>query len=199
VLGALTLLRPGKGIETLLAALPRVLSAHPRAQLAIFGEGPDLQRLRGLAEQAGISAAIHFMGPSESPLDVLRGMDVFVHPSWAESFPYVVLEAMSLGRPIVASDVGGIGEALVDGSSGLLVPGRDAEALSLALIAMLDDPDRSQSMGAAARRRADELFSLQAMVDRLIRVYDELVVPLSIPSAPARSEMPDAAERPASR
>ena len=126
-------------------------------------------------------------------------MDVFVHPSWAESFPYVVLEAMSVGRPIVASDVGGLGEAILDGSSGVLVPSRDTEALSRALIAMLDDPDRSEAMGAAARRRAEEQFSLQAMVDRLIRVYDELVVPLSIPSALAKSAVPDAAERPTSR
>ncbi len=198
VLGALTLLRPGKGLETLLAALPRVLSVHPSAQLTIFGEGPDLQSLRGLAAQAGVSAAVHFMGPSDRPLEALRGMDVFVHPSWAESFPYVVLEAMSLGRPIVASDVGGIGEALADGSSGLLVPSRDAEALSLALIAMLDDRDRRAAMGAAARRRAEEQFSLQAMVDRLVRVYDELMVPLRIPSDAAASATPGGAEGPAS-
>jgi len=56
-------------------------------------------------------------------------MDVFVHPSWAESFPYVILEAMSLARPIVASDVGGVGEALLDGESGVLVPPRDAETV----------------------------------------------------------------------
>ena len=102
-------------------------------------------------------------------------MDVFVHPSWAEAFPYVILEAMSLARPIVASDVGGIGEALVDGVSGVLVPARNDTILAEALLAMLDDPARRAQLGAMALRRVGEQFTQASMVDRLVSVYDELV------------------------
>ncbi|HTR72702.1 MAG TPA: glycosyltransferase, partial [Solirubrobacteraceae bacterium] len=153
VVGALTLLRPGKGIETLIDAVPGVLAGHPDAQVAIVGGGPGLEALRERARLAGVAEAVHFLGPSSDPMGVLRGMDVFVHPSWAESFPYVVLEAMSLGRAIVASDVGGIGEAIVDGESGRLVAARDPEDLGRATIALLDDAQLRRRMGDAARLR----------------------------------------------
>jgi glycosyltransferase involved in cell wall biosynthesis len=175
VIGALTLLRPGKGLETLIDALPRVLASHPNVQVAICGEGPDLRALLARAEMRDVARAVHFLGPSSNPLAVLRAIDVFVHPSWAEAFPYVILEAMSVGRPIVASDVGGIGEALVDGESGMLVPKRDPDALSRALIGLLDDPARRAGLGERARQRADRRFALRTMIGRLLGVYDELV------------------------
>jgi glycosyltransferase involved in cell wall biosynthesis len=185
VIGALTQLRPGKGIETLIDAVPRVLARHPSTQVAILGEGPDLDALRERARMRGVAHAVHFLGPTAEPLAALRGMDIFVHPSWAESFPYVILEAMSLGRPIVASDVGGIGEAIVNGQSGVLVPPRNDSALAEALIEALGDPDRRARMGALALSRVSEEFTRAMMVDRLISVYHELVRSSSSQSAAA--------------
>lgn len=173
VIGALTLLRPGKGLETLIAAVPQVLASHPGARVAIAGEGPDLPKLRAQAAALGVAEAIHFLGPSERPLELLRAMDVFVHPSWAESFPYVILEAMSLALPIVASDVGGISEALIDGSSGLLVRARDEQALARSLVGLLEDPARGRRLGAQARHRAELRFPQTEMVDRLAGLYEE--------------------------
>ena len=173
VVGALTLLRPGKGLETLIAAAPSLLERHPGAQLAIIGDGPDLDALSNQARALGVAGAVTFLGPSRDPLGALRGMDVFVHPSWAESFPYVILEAMSLARPIVASDVGGIGEALVRGESGLLTPARDERALARALAELLDDPARARSLGAQALRRS-QLFSRAAMVRRMAELYEQV-------------------------
>jgi glycosyltransferase involved in cell wall biosynthesis len=173
VIGALTMLRPGKGLETLIAGVPAVLARHPGAQVAIVGEGPDLEPLRALARGLGVGGAVHFLGASGDPLSALRGFDVFVHPSWAESFPYVILEALSLGRAIVASDVGGIGEALVDGESGMLVPARDDRALAAAVVALLDDPARRSALGAQALRRSRR-FTRSAMVEQLAGVYGEL-------------------------
>jgi glycosyltransferase involved in cell wall biosynthesis len=175
VIGALTLLRPGKGLQTLIDALPQVLATHPNAQVAIYGEGPELQALLARARTRGVERATHFLGATANPMAALRAMDVFVHPSWAEAFPYVILEAMSLGRPIVASDVGGIREALLDGESGLLVPARDSGALARALTGLLDDPRRGAEMGEMARQRAGSQFTLSAMIDRLVDVYDELM------------------------
>jgi glycosyltransferase involved in cell wall biosynthesis len=176
VIGALTLLRPGKGLETLIAAAPALLEHHPHAQLAIVGDGPDLDALSDQARALGVADAVTLLGPSRDPLAALRGMDAFVHPSWAESFPYVILEAMSLARPIVASDVGGIGEALVHGRSGLLTPARDERALAGALTDLLDDPARARSLGEEALRRS-QLFSCGAMVQRMTDLYEQVAPP----------------------
>jgi glycosyltransferase involved in cell wall biosynthesis len=175
VLCALTQLRPGKGLETLIQSLPDVLDRHPRLQVAIGGEGPDRERLHAAARAAGVAAAVHFLGPTADPASILRGADVFVHPSWAEAFPYVVLEAMSMGLPVLASDVGGISEALVDGESGLLVPSGDDRALRDALLHMLGDTAVRSRMGAAAKRRVQARFTRTAMIDRLVAVYDEVL------------------------
>jgi glycosyltransferase involved in cell wall biosynthesis len=175
VIGALTLLRPGKGLETLIEATPQVLASHPQARVAIVGQGPDLAKLRAQAVMLGVAEAIHFVGETDQPLPALRAMDVFVHPSWAESFPYVILEAMSLSLPIVASDVGGIGEAVLDGDSGLLVPPRDARALARALVAVLDDRARARRLGEGARSMVELRFTRTEMVERLAGLYAETV------------------------
>jgi glycosyltransferase involved in cell wall biosynthesis len=173
----LTQLRPGKGIETLIDATPSVLERHPALQVAIWGEGPEHEHLKARAQDAGVAESVHFLGPSLDPLAALRGADVFVHPSLAESFPYVILEGMAVARPIVASDVGGIGEALIDGESGLLVPAGSAPALAQALTGLLEDPGRRGEIGEAARRRVAQLFTREAMIDRLVGVYHEISPP----------------------
>lgn len=175
VVCALTLLRPGKGIETLIDALPAVLAEHPRARIAIGGDGPDLEALRARARRLDVAEAVHFLGQSPDPLSLLRGAQIFVHPSWAESFPYVILEAMSLGLPIAASDVGGVGEALSDGESGALVAPRDARALARALIELLGNPARAARMGAAAKLRFEQRFTRARMIEGVVGVYEEAI------------------------
>ena len=175
VVCALTGLRPGKGIETLIDALVEVLIRHPRVQVAIGGGGPDLEVLGSRARMRGVADAVHFLGSFADPLSMLRGAGLFVHPSWAESFPYVILEAMSLGLPIVASDVGGVAEAVTHGENGLLVPPRNAHALAQALTDLLEDPDRGARMGAAAGLRVEQRFTRTRMIDGMIEVYDEVI------------------------
>jgi glycosyltransferase involved in cell wall biosynthesis len=174
-IGAVTQLRPGKGLETLIDATPSVLARHPGVRVAIVGEGPDLPALRERAQLRGVAHAVRLLGPRPDPAGALRAMDVLVYPSWAEAFPYVILEAMSLGRAIVASDVGGIGEAIEDGVGGLLVAPRDPAQLGRALGDLLDDPERRARIGARARTRVRQQFTQAAMIDRLTCVYDELV------------------------
>lgn len=171
VICAVTLLRPGKGLETLIDAAPSVLASHPRAQFAIVGDGPDRETLRERARLRGVGESVHFLGARGRPLAAMRAASVFVHPSWAESFPYVILEAMSAGLPIVASDVGGIGEALVGGESGLLVTPEDPRALSDALNELLADPDRADRVGTAAKLRVEQRFTTPRMVDGIATVY----------------------------
>ena len=135
----------------------------------------DLQVLRARASRLDVAEAVHFLGRSADPLSLLRGAQIFVHPSWAESFPYVVLEAMSLGLPIVASDVGGVGEAMSAGESGMLVAPGDPRALARALIELLEDHDRGARMGAAAKLRFEQRFTRTQMIDGVAGVYEEVI------------------------
>lgn len=175
VIGALTLLRPGKGLETLIDTAPRVLARHPDARFAIVGGGPDLEQLRARAAGLGVADAVSFLGPSTDPQATLGALDIFVHPSWAEAFPYVVLEAMAAGRPIVAADVGGVGEAVTHGQSGLLVAPRDSDALAGALNRLLAEQPLRERLARAARERLASTFTRERMVRQTAAVYEELL------------------------
>ena len=172
---ALTQLRPGKGIETLIDATPRVLERHPHLLVAIWGDGSELEELRTRAARIGVAHAVRFLGSSEDPLGVLRAAEIFVHPSLAESFPYVILEAMSVATTTIASDVGGVAEALMDGETGVLVPPGDSHVLASALNDLLDSPERRAAMGLAAQRRVQRLFTRTTMIDGLAAVYGEVL------------------------
>jgi glycosyltransferase involved in cell wall biosynthesis len=172
---AVTQLRPGKGVETLVDALPAVIARHPDVQLVIVGDGPLRTALQTQADKHGVGAGLHFLGEHANPGAVLRASDVFVMPSWAESFPYVILEAMSESLPILATDVGGIAEAIVDGESGLLAAPRDDVALARGLVALLDDPDMRARLAGTARAEVRQRFTRAGMIARLADVYEEVL------------------------
>ncbi len=174
VVCAIALLHRRKGLDTLIAAAAEVLASHPDAQIAIWGDGPELHDLQAHAAALGISDAVHFLGLCPDPIAALAGADVFVHPALAEAFPYVILEAMSAGVPIVASDVGGIGEAVIDSESGVLVPPGESAPLAQALVELLANPDRRAQMGAQALERFERCFSMERMLDGVSDVYDEI-------------------------
>ena len=175
VVGALALLRPGKGLETLIDAMPAVLERHPTATLAVAGEGDGRAQLEARVAALGIADRVRLIGQTPGPGPLLRGCNVFCSPSWAESFPYSLLEAMWLDLPIVSTDVGGCPEAIEDGVTGLLVPPRDQRALARALIRMLDDPVAAIAMGERAGQIARSRFTSDRMVEGTLRVYGEVV------------------------
>jgi glycosyltransferase involved in cell wall biosynthesis len=173
VVVAVTGLRPGKGVETLVESWPAVLERRPEAVLAIAGDGIERQRINDLMVTLGIERSVHLLGNIEPAELALWGADLFVSPSWAESFPYAVLEAMAVGLPTVATDVGGTREAVEEGVTGRLVPPRDSAALATAVADVLADGDQLRTMGAAARRRHLERFTVQRMVEATLAVYEE--------------------------
>ena len=196
VVGVLTLLRPGKGIETLVDALPDVLTAHPGASVAIAGGGADRERLAALARERGVGDAIHMIGETRGPMPLLAGADVFVSASWAESFPYNVLEAMAAGLPVVATDVGGTAEAVEHRVTGIVVAPRDPGALAAAIREVLGDPALGARLGSAGLARQRELFSLERMIDGTLQVYAECADSISkmtpVPSGVHSSSVRDA-------
>lgn len=175
VICAVSALRPGKGVETLIDAMPAVLTRHPRAQLVVAGDGPERPSLESRIDALGVGRAVRLLGHVDRPAKVLVGAHVFVGPSWAESFPYSVLEAMSHGLPIVATDVGGTREAIEDGVTGSLVRPRDPGALSAAISTLLDGQPAATAMGRAARDRVGQRFTLAGMVDGVLAVYEEVI------------------------
>lgn len=185
VICTLTQLRPGKGVETLIDSLAPVVAKHPDAHMVIVGDGPLMAPLRGRARARGVADAVTFLGEHGDPIAVLRAADVFVLPSWAESFPYVILEAMSVGLGIISTDVGGTSEALEHGRTGLLVPAGDSDAMSSALTQLLDDPGLRRRLGDAAHRVVEERFTRATMVDGVAQVYEE-AVSVGAASAPSR-------------
>jgi glycosyltransferase involved in cell wall biosynthesis len=175
VICAVTQLRPGKGVETLLDALPTLRRRCPEAQLALVGDGPLWPSLAARAAQLGSADVVHFLGEHPDPVAALRESDVFVLPSWAESFPYVILEAMSVALPIVASDVGGVREAIEHDRSGLLVPPRDPVALGEALARVCTHQQLARGLGDAARARVAGTFTVRRMVRAIATVYEEVL------------------------
>jgi glycosyltransferase involved in cell wall biosynthesis len=113
--------------------------------------------------------------PREQVMELYRRADVFALPSHREGFPNVVLEAMAAALPVVATTVGAIPDAVRDGRDGILVPPRDAAALTAALRRLVEDRGERLSMGASARQRAVSVYALDAVVAQLEAIYLELV------------------------
>jgi len=173
VIVAIGNLYPVKGHAVLLRALAELeeQGGAPRWRLAIAGRGEDEQRLRSIADDAGIASRIHLLGFRSDAPDILAAGDVFVLPSLSEGLPLALIEAMATGLAIVASDVGGIPEVVARGQEALLVPAASPTALAAAIRALLDDPVRRAALGAAAQRRAHRDFSVTSMADAYEALY----------------------------
>jgi glycosyltransferase involved in cell wall biosynthesis len=158
-----------KGIDILLHALARLKDPVPMTVVA--GDGPLRPILESLAAELGIAASVHFLGFRPDLPRIMAAADLFVLSSRWEGCPMVVLEAMALGRPIVATAVGGVPELLVDGESGRLVPPESPEALSQAIQEILVDPDGLLDMGSRARQRLLACFQVERSARQMLQVY----------------------------
>jgi glycosyltransferase involved in cell wall biosynthesis len=160
-----------KDHATLLRAFARVRVTHAEARLAILGWGPLEDELRSLAGGLGLGDAVFLPGRVE-PRDWLARADVFAHTSRWEGFGIVLLEAMLAGLPVVATRASAIPEIVIDGETGLLVSPGDVDGVAAALATLLADDALRRRLGEAGTKRARTEFSVAAMVDRTIAVYE---------------------------
>ena len=179
VVGFVGRLSDQKGVEYLIRAAPRVLARHPATKFVLVGDGPERSRLEGLARSLGVASAIEFAGYQAQPSEWIKESTVMAIPSIYDPFPLVTLEIMALGRPVVASAVGGIPEAVDNGATGILVPPRDPEAIADAIDRLLDSPALASQMGEAARVRAREKFSPDAISAQFASLYRRLLAKAS--------------------
>ena len=159
-----------KDPATLLDAFARVAVAQSKAILVLMGTGPLEDQLRSQAEAIGLTRNLKFVAPRPSLADVYTDADIFALSSRWEGLPYVILEAMAYGLPVVSTNVDGVPEAVEDGVTGILVPPGDPKPLAREIIGLLRDRDEREAMGAAGRS-AVERFEVGRMVERTARLY----------------------------
>jgi glycosyltransferase involved in cell wall biosynthesis len=169
--GAIGHLSPVKGHADLLEAAARIVARHPRTRFFVVGDGPLRAELEAHARRLGLGERVVFAGVREDVARVLALLDVVVLPSHTEGLSNVVLEAMAMARPLVATAVGGNPDVLRDGVSGLLVPARDPEALAAAVVELLEDPEKARAMGCEARRVVEREFGRKRMVEAHEALY----------------------------
>ena len=175
IIGTVSRLAPEKGLTYFIDAAARVLSAVPQARFLTVGDGPIRQELEANVSRKGLEDRITFTGFRGDVLDIVSIMDIFVLSAVSrEALSIAVLEAMALRKPIVATDIGGNRELVIDGESGFLVPPRDAESLARAIITLSRDEEKRIAMGQIGRRRVEQFFRIEDMVERNLKLYREL-------------------------
>ncbi len=173
-IGTVARLAPIKGHAYLVEAAPAILRECPTARFVFVGDGETRPALEERARALGVADRVIFCGYREEVASLVAGMDLVVLPSLNEGQGRVLVTAMALGKPIVASSVGGVPELLAGGAAGRLVPPADPGALTEAICALLRDPSEARALGEAGRRRAAR-YGARAMVESLAQVYRDVV------------------------
>ncbi|HKN19727.1 MAG TPA: GT4 family glycosyltransferase PelF [Dissulfurispiraceae bacterium] len=174
VIGMIGNLYKVKGYPFFLQAAREILKTFPGAVFLIVGRGELQEALEQQAAELGLGDSIRFLGFREDIPDLLNLIDIFVLSSLSEGLSLSILEAMAAGKPVVATNVGGNPEVIVEGSTGFLVPVGDPEALARRIMTFLSDPGSARGMGQEARKRVLENFSVEAMTMRYQSLYREL-------------------------
>jgi len=156
-------------------ALLRALALVPSLELDLVGEGATLESVRSEAGLLGLNHRVRFLGYRDDTAKCLRAADIFCLISNYEGFPYTTLEAMREGLPTLVSDVGGAGEAAVEGQTGFLIPRGNVEMLAQRLTLLADNSELRRQMGSAAREHFLANFTFDRMFTRTLQVYEQVL------------------------
>ena len=179
VIGVLGRLDPQKGQEEFIRAIPTLLTRQTDLHFVIVGdETPGLEgfekSLINLSRKLGISNCVQFIPFTDAAPEFMSAIDIFVLPSHSETFGVVLVEAMAMGKAIVATHSGGVPEIITDSSTGLLVPPRDVPALAEALMRLLNNQELRLSLSSSARADALKRFDIAHCIDQLVLSFDAL-------------------------
>lgn len=180
VVGTVSRFNPQKDPGTLLRAVALAAQAAPEVQFVWCGNGELKSEAESLARNLGVLDHIVFTGYRKDVLELVPVFDVFVISSLFEGLPFTLLEAMSLSKPVVATDVVGSRDVVAHGETGLLVPPRDPSALAEAILALVRAPEEGRRMGQAGRDLLMRRFTLERMIAQTEELYRELVQSASV-------------------
>jgi glycosyltransferase involved in cell wall biosynthesis len=172
VIGAVGSLIERKGFDLLIQAAAHL--SNQNLHLVIAGDGPEKDRLAGLATQAGLQDRVHLLGYCSDVSPIYASADIAALPSRAEAFGLALVEASYFGLPVISHRLPGIAEAVLDGETGILTPVGDIPALAAAIGRLCDSAPERKRLGQAGRRHALAHFSLDRMVAQFEALYDEL-------------------------
>ncbi|MGH9702014.1 MAG: glycosyltransferase, partial [Candidatus Acidiferrales bacterium] len=178
IVSAIANIRPVKGLDVMIRAAAIVCRKFPRACFVIVGtphRSVFLRELKALAQELGIAGNVRFLGGHDEIERFLKISDAFCLPSRSEGFSNSLIEAMGCGLPCVATDVGGNREALQEGVSGYLVANEDSQAMGERILNLLENPELARRMGAAGRRKVEQMFTAEAMMSTLTSHYQTLL------------------------
>lgn len=164
-----------KGHRYMLQAMPDICNAHPDFRLILFGKGPLETVLREQAAQLGVGNHVQFAGYRDDIDRLLGRADMLIHPALKEGLGVSMLKAAAAGLPVIAFDVAGAQEAVVQNQTGLLVKTADQKALLQAVMHLIENPSERRKLGSAGKIRMRESFSIDEMVDRHIGVYESII------------------------
>lgn len=175
VVGGVGRLVPQKGFEYLLRAAKIVIEKIPNTKFILVGGGELENKLKNLSRALRIDKNVILTGPRRDMNRIYSIMDIFTLPSLWEPFGNVSLEAMAFGKPVIATDVGGIPEVVEDGVTGILIPPKDSGKLAEVIIYLLKNPEIAKKMGEAGRKRVQKYFTPERVGDEVEKVYEHLV------------------------
>jgi glycosyltransferase involved in cell wall biosynthesis len=171
LIGMVSVIRHAKGTQILAEAARLLRDEGRRVHCVIVGEGPWRSHLEAVIDQIGVKDLFSLVGHREDVPGIMRALDVIAIPSFHEAVPQSGLQALAIGVPVVASDVGGIPDIIKHGLTGRLVPPKDAKALAQALREALDHHDKTRAMTAAGLDLIRRDHSLETMLDRIEAIY----------------------------
>ena len=164
-----------KGVEYLIKAVPEVLKQYPNVKLVIIGKGKERNFLEYLVKDFSIGKNVVFLGRQKEIPRLLKSSDIFVLPSLREGFGLVNCEAMMAELPVIASEVGGIPDIVLDGKTGILVKEKNVEQLTLALKNLIANPVKRKEMGAEGKTRVLEKFDAKKMASQFEKEYQSIL------------------------
>ncbi|WP_459938122.1 GT4 family glycosyltransferase PelF [Desulfonatronum parangueonense] len=171
VAGIVARLHPVKDHSMLLHAFRTVVDKLPKAKLLIVGDGAERENLEKQRDALGLEHNVKFLGTRSDIPNILSCIDLFVLASWKEGLPLSILEAMAAGKPVVATDVGGVPSVVNNSNSGIIVPHRNPEAMAEAILQMLFNKNNMERYGSAGRRYVEDNYSLDKSISKYASLY----------------------------
>jgi glycosyltransferase involved in cell wall biosynthesis len=175
VIGTAARLTKIKGINYLIEAFSFLVKKYRELSLAILGDGEERKTLENLTGKLGIRESVYFLGSIPNAKSYFTNFDIFVLPSLMDFLPISILEALSVGRAVVATKVGGIPEIIEDGKSGILVPAKDSRTLAEAIEVLIVDRGLREMIGENGYKRFREGFTVERMVEKTNEIYKDLI------------------------